>query len=121
MALIDVSELLTDPDFVDQVMLVTAHQGVNELGMNQLIYNAAVTVDMALQDTSADDYIKYIGHTFSNNSLTVFSAYPLIDKEGYTTFIYHNDRKWRLHKIAEDWFNHGQGYQKAIFILDKTS
>lgn len=121
MALIDVSELLVDPDFVDKVLLVKAQQTVNELGMNQLSYSEAIEVAMAVQDTSADDYVKYIGHTFSNNAITVFSAYKLIETNEYTTFIYHNDRKWRLHKVVEDWLNHGKGYQKAIFIWDKTS
>jgi uncharacterized protein YlxW (UPF0749 family) len=121
MALIDVSDLMTDPDFCDTVTIVKAQQVVNVDGLNQLSYSEPVTIEAVCQDTSADDYVKYVGHTFSNNSLTVFTSYKLQVSNEYTTIMYFRDRKWRLHKIAKDARNFGNGFQKCIFIWNKTS
>lgn len=121
MAVIDVSELMTDPDFCDTVTIVKAQQVVNSEGLNQLSYGDPVEVSVVCQDTSADDYVKYIDHTFSNNALTVFTAYKLQLSGEYTTTLLFRDRRWRLHTIAKDASNFGRGFQKCIFIRDTVN
>jgi hypothetical protein len=120
MALIDVSELINDPCFCDDAMVELCNESIDDYGMNSQVCTPPINDRFVFQDTTADDYIRFISHTFVANSVTVYAKGAYFDdiSVAYLTW---RGKRWVLKVVAEDYRNHGMGYQKCLFVLDEKN
>lgn len=119
MALIDTSELLSDPDFCDTVGLIRRTSEVNDNGRNVVTEAAPVNVLMSVQGPKAEDFIRNPDLVNLNGVKAVWysgTLLPLVVGE-YSDIIVWNGLRYQVHKIDEDYSNFGGGYMKAFCAL----
>lgn len=117
MALIDVSELLSDPDFVDDFAVVRSTRTVGTDGRTVDVpgyYYTYGCVQPAKESQlrqlpEADRVGDFI------SVVTVFQLYALTDSTA-PDIVQWNCRNYRV-KVTRDWTNYGEGFNEALCEL----
>ncbi len=121
MAQVDVSELLTDPDFVDEVTLIRRESTVGTDGEHEVSAGEESTIYASVQDVEGEDLARLPEGTRLHDALTVYfggKLYPAGDGT-FGDLIVWNGRRYLVHQIAEDFTNWGGGgYVKALCIAE---
>ena len=120
MALIDVSELLTDPDFVDPITAVRRTQTVGNDGI-AVFTNATLPVTLAsVQPGGKDALYRFPDLANPDEWIRVYCDVRLVahsEAEG----IYGDMLTWKGGRYqvqtSDDWSNFGAGYTKALARL----
>jgi cytoplasmic iron level regulating protein YaaA (DUF328/UPF0246 family) len=121
MAEIDVSELLTDPDFVDVMTLVTRFPLTTTLGENIMTEQTFESVG----SVQPADYrtLQRIPEALRNENISSFwfKGKIISTEDGkYSSIIVFKGQRYQVLKVA-DWSNWGQGYCEGICVAEKPS
>ena len=121
MANIDVSALLSDPDFIDQFTLIKRTVSINPAsGAAVLTEDGGVLVYGSVQSGSTDDLQFLPAGVRLSDLITVYYSGELSVERvnGYSDLIVWNGRRYTVQDIDGDWLNWGAGYIKAICVLE---
>ena len=114
MANLDVSFLLSDPDFVDNFTVVRRTQTVNAYGETQISEVASVVVG-SVQPASPDDMQRLPDSAQRRDAVTVYSGITL-SADAYPDVVVWKGKRYQV-RDSEDFGNYGDGYSKAVATL----
>lgn len=122
MALIDVTQLFSDPDFTDTVQLIRRSKTVNTHGEGVLTEAAALNVSMVVQPATGDDLKKTPEAAVLTEYIKVWfqGELNLQTVSGYSDIIVHRGRRFECY-TPDDFGNYGAGYMSAICILENPN
>ncbi len=121
MAQIDVTELFTDPDFVDAMSLITRHPMVNTKGenfMNEVVLDSVGSVQPASGKTisrlpEALRVADVSSFWFKGEIVTsALNKYPSI--------IVFKGKRYQVLQV-DDWTNWGQGWCEGVCVAEKPA
>lgn len=115
MALIDVTELLSDADFTNSFSVIRRVDSVNNYGENQLSETTLSGVVGSVQPASPDDMQRLPDSVRRRDAITVYSV-TRISPDAYPDVVVWNGKKYQA-QTSEDFGNYGAGYTKAICTL----
>jgi len=121
MALIDVSDLLRDPDFTNLVTLIRRTSTVNQHGENVLT-ETACNIAASVQGINAEDLVKLPEGARLSDVITVFYRGELQpeSKGGYSDIIVWQGRRYQVKTIDENFMNFGAGFTRAICVMEEV-
>lgn len=121
MALIDVTELLSDPDFIDPVSIVSRTPIINNFGENTLNETSIQTVGSvqpasgkALQRLPQDLQISDM------SSFWVKAEIAVNEPGKYTDVLVFKSRRYQVVTVFQ-WSNWGAGYSEGLCVAEKPS
>lgn len=120
MALIDVTNLLSDPDFSDTATLIKRTSSVDSFGRNALI-EAEETITCVVQGLGNDDLAKLPTYAASLENIVVHYKGALYCADGagtYSDIIRWRDKRYEVTAILENLINYGGGWTKAAATLE---
>lgn len=119
MARIDVSEIITDPDFQDSVTLIRRTSVVNSTGRNVLAESSS-TVKMIVQPAKPDDLKRLPDSVRRQDAINVWYRGVLSSDAGgvYPDIVVWNSKRFQVYTSDPfgNWAN-GTGYTEAICAL----
>lgn len=117
MALIDVSELLLDPDFTDQATLIKRYLDVNANG-EAVIAEMETPITAVIQGVNNQDLVKLPEGARLSDAITVYYQGELQAEleNGYSDIIVWRGRRYEVGPVTENFMNHGAGFTKAICV-----
>ena len=120
MADIDVSELLSDPDFLDTVSLIIRSSTVTG-GRNVLSETITNNVNMIIQPASGKDIAKLPEGARGFETIAIWYKGELssLRQNGYSDIIVWNTKRYEVQHV-EPFGNWGSGYYKCIATLTKV-
>lgn len=121
MALIDVTELLSDPDFVNEVTLVNRVPNVNDMGENTLVETGFVTVG-SVQPASGKT-ISRLPEALRVANISSFWVKGEIIADGsarYPDILVFNDKRYQVQTV-NDWTNYGAGYSEGTCVVEQPT
>lgn len=123
MALIDTSELLSDPDFCDTVGLIRRTATIGSNGRNVLAEATPLMVLMSVQGLKAGDFIRMPDLANFDSVIAVWYNGILIPDAttDYSDIIVWNGKRYQVHKIDEDFSNFGGGFMKAFCTAENSN
>jgi hypothetical protein len=122
MALIDVSDILRDPDFTNVVTLIRRAVTINEHGENVMAETACYITAVVQGD--AQEILEKLpdGARLSDAIMVYFRGTLTAERPGgYADIIVWNGRRYQVKEIAEDFHNYGAGFTKALCLLEAVS
>ena len=122
MALIDVSELLTDPDFTNQVTLVRRLSTVNTYGENVMTESVS-TITVVVQSLGKESLRRVPEGARLSGMIDVYYKGALYAEQpgGYADIIVWGGNRYQVFELAEDFMNYGSGFTKAICKLEEVN
>lgn len=121
MALVDVTELLSDPDFVDPVRIFHRTATVNTKGENELTELYVDTIG-SVQPTSGRD-LQRLPEALRIQDVKTFWIKGEIKSDGNSA--YPDILVWQCNRYAVqmvlEWTNFGQGWCQALCVREKPS
>jgi len=114
MAIIDVTELLGDADFVDSFSVIRRVNSVNNYGEN-VLSESTISAVGSIQPASPDDMQRLPDSVRRRDAITVYSV-TRISPDAYPDVVVWNGKKYQA-QTSEDFGNYGAGYTKAICTL----
>lgn len=119
MALIDVSEIVTDPDFLDSVTLIRRTSVVGNNGRNVLAESSS-TVSMVVQPAKPDDLKRLPDSVRRQDAINVWYRGTLSSDAGglYPDIVVWNSKRFQVQTSDPfgNWAN-GTGYTESICTL----
>lgn len=124
MAKIDVSDLLTDPDFTDKATLIHRAQTVNNKGraaLTETIVTPPITV--VVQNIDTEILEKYPDLATLSDKITVWYRGVLTAESvnGYSDVVVWKGDRYLVKYVDEDYMNFGKGWTKAVCVLEKVN
>ena len=120
MADLDVSELISDPDFCDEVQLIrrTAVSGDN--GRNQVTELPPSTEYMVVQGLKARDFQRFpdLVDLYGVKAFWFVGVFLEESETQYSDIVVYNGLRYQIHKVDEDFRNYGAGFMKAFAALE---
>lgn len=122
MALIDVSSLLTDPDFTDTVTLIRRAASVNSFGENVLTETQS-TITAVVQGANTEKLDRLPEGAKLSDMLDVYYKGILYAQSpsGYADIIVWGGKRYQIFEVSEDYMNYGAGFVKAICKLEAVN
>ncbi len=121
MALIDVSELMTDPDFVDPISVITRVPAINSLGemsMTETVLQSVGSVQPA--DWKTVQKLPE-GMRVANVASFWFKGKIIATEPGkYSSILVFNGVRYQVQTVA-DWSNFGEGYCEGTCVAEVPS
>ena len=114
MAIIDVTELLGDADFVDSFSVIRRVNSVHNYGEN-VLSESTISAVGSIQPASPDDMQRLPDSVRRRDAITVYSV-TRISPDAYPDVVVWNGKKYQA-QTSEDFGNYGAGYTKAICTL----
>ena len=123
MADIDVSELMDDPDFTDEVILITRVSSVGANGRLVLVESDPATVDMIVQRPKASVLAMFPDMVQLAGVIQVWYGGHINAQSlnGYSDVIVWDSRRYQTQEIVFDGMNWGEGYTSALCILESVN
>lgn len=121
MARIDTTELLTDPDFVDQIVIINRVSVVNTLGQNMTKETAINSVG-SIQPTDGPT-MKRLPQSLQNQNTSTFwvrADLSDIDNCKYPPVIVFRGKRFQVKQVF-DWNNWGTGWSEGICVAEALS
>lgn len=118
MAQVDVTELLTDPDFVDAIQLVTRIPSINSLGEN-ILKESCVNSFGSVQPASGRVIQRLPEALRVANLSTFWFKGPIIASEPgkYSSILIFKGRRYQV-QLVFDWTNFGQGWSEGTCVAE---
>jgi hypothetical protein len=117
MALIDVSALLDDPDFIDQYTYTRRVQTVGSDGVGVLTPTGPTVAQGSIQAATAKDLARFPDDARAGDWIRIYTRTALLAQDE-AAGIYADLVTWRgrLYQVnaADDWSNYGAGYTKVL-------
>lgn len=122
MAQLDVSELMTDPDFADDIQVISRSPAVNSLGENfirEVVRSSVGSVQPADYKT-----IKRLPEALQNENVMSFwvrgeQIQTTADCQ-YPSILVFKAHRFQVMKV-EDWSHWGAGYCEGICVAEKPT
>lgn len=118
MSRIDITELLTDPDFVDEMTVITRYPRVNSKGENLLNEKQVISVG-SVQPASGKTVFK-LPEEFrvANVSEFYFKGAIIATAPGkYSSIIVFKGQRFQVQTVA-DWTNWGAGWTEGTCVAE---
>lgn len=118
MALIDVSELMVDPDFVDKMVLVTRVSKVNNLGQNVL--TEAFENSFGSIQPASGQTLERLPEAMRNVNMVSFwfKGKIIATAAGkYSSLLIFKGSRFNV-KTVFDWTNWGEGWSEGLCIAE---
>lgn len=122
MALLDVSELMSDPDFVDPIQVINRVPGVDSFGQAYFTEKAIDTVG-SVQPASYRTVQKLpeAMRVANVSSFWVRGSAIVASREGaYASILVFRGVRYQVQTVA-DWSNFGEGYTEGTCVAEKPS
>jgi hypothetical protein len=119
---IDVSDLLLDPDFIDNVSVIRRTAIVNNRGENVLTEASTLNTVASVQPASYKQ-IQRVPEALRSSDIRAFfiKAEVKADSAGtYTDLITYLGQRWQVITSAP-WLNYGGGWNEVICVIEKAS
>lgn len=122
MALIDVSELLTDPDFTNTVTLIRRASTVNTYGENVMTETQS-TITAVVQGANTESLERVPEGVRLSDLIDVYYKGPLTAESpsGYADIIVWGGKRYQVFEVVEDFMNFGAGFTKAVCKLEAVN
>ena len=122
MALIDVSDLLRDPDFTNVVTLIRRSVTVNGHGEN-VMTESACYITAVVQGDNTETLDKLPEGARLSDVITVYYRGTLTAERpgGYADIIVWQGKRFQVKEVTEDFLNYGAGFTKALCVLEAVS
>lgn len=122
MALIDVSDLLRDPDFTNVVTLIRRSVAINAHGEN-VMTETPCYITAVVQGNDTETLEKLPEGASLSDAITVYYRGTLTAERpgGYADIIVWNGLRYQVKSVTEDFQNYGAGFTKALCILEAVS
>lgn len=123
MALIDVSELLSDPDFADSATLITRGVTVNEFGESVMSEEVPEAVTVVVAGNGGEESLSKLPEAV--RLVDVISVYyaGLLSAErpgGYSDVIEWNGVRYQV-RYVDNYMNFGRGFCRALCVRETVS
>lgn len=121
MALIDVSFLLSDPDFTDTATLITRAMTVNEWGEGET-QESSVQITAVIQPATGKDLERLPEGAKLHETIRVWYRGELLPERenGYADIVVWKGKRYQV-KTADPWDNYGAGYWRALCVMEGAS
>ena len=122
MALIDVSDLLRDPDFTNIVTLIRRTSSINGHGEHTMTENACNIV-ASVQGADAEELERLPEGARLHDLITVYYRGDLQAESvgGYSDLIVWQGRRYTVKIVDENFMNFGAGFTRAICAMEEVS
>lgn len=122
MARIDVSFLLTDPDFTNVVTLIRRTSTVNEHGENVLAETSCM-IPVVVQGDLAESLERLPEGARLSDVISVYYRGDLMPERpgGYADVILWNGYRYQVREIDENYRNFGAGFTKALCVREAVN
>lgn len=122
MALIDVSELLTDPDFTNTVTLIRRASTVNTYGEN-IMTETQSTITAVVQGANTESLERVPEGARLSDLIDVYYKGQLTAESpsGYADVIVWGGKRYQVFEVVEDFMNFGAGFTKAVCKLEAVN
>jgi hypothetical protein len=118
MALIDVSPLMTDPDFVDSVKLVSRTPWVDSLGQNHIAEDVLSTVgSVQPADFKTVQKLPEALRVADVSSFWVKAVIQASAPGKYSSILIFKNTRYQVQTVA-DWSNFGEGYTEGTCVAE---
>ena len=119
MALLDVSDLLVDPDFTNVVTLIKRSATVNEHG-ETVLTEASCLISAVVQGDNPEVLERLPQGARLSDIITVYTRAELEveSNSGYADVVVWRGRRFQVQDVAEDFMNYGAGFTKAFCMLE---
>lgn len=121
MALIDVTDLLTDPDFTDPITIISRTSTVDAHGENQLADTSRAAV--AVVEAASGETLKRLpAGAVVSDYITVYTNEHLVADSpgGYADVVQWQGKRYQV-QVVTDWTNWGPGWTQADCLIEKVS
>lgn len=122
MALIDVSELLLDPDFVNPIQIIRRTSSVNSMGENVIDSETVIDTFGSVQPAKYKD-IQRLPEALRIEDVRSFYVKMEILQDGtsvYPDLIVWGGERFAV-KTCAPWLNFGQGWNEGIAVREKPT
>jgi galactose-6-phosphate isomerase len=122
MADLDVSFLLDDSLFVDEFQLFKRQASVNQDGEGIMPDGKAVNCTGSVQPASQRDIERLPEALRNHEAIRIYTREVLsADEQGrYADVVVWRGSRWQV-KAVDDWSNYGDGYVKAICLMEQPN
>jgi hypothetical protein len=122
MALIDVSDLLRDPDFTNVVTLIRRASVVNQHGENVLT-ETSCSIVASVQGLNTADLERVPEGARLHDLITVYYRGDLQAESvnGYADVIVWRGHRYQVRTVDEEFMNFGAGFTRAICSMEEVS
>lgn len=122
MAKIDVSDLLLDPDFLDNVTLIRRSSTVDGNGEGVLSETPS-TVKMCVQGANTETLQRMPEGARLSDIITVYyrGALNVESAGGYADVIVWGGKRYQVKETPEDFMNYGNGFTMANCLLEPVN
>jgi galactose-6-phosphate isomerase len=118
MAQIDVTELLCDPDFVDEISLITRKPSVNLYG--ELSVEETVTDSIGSVQPASGKVLQRLPEAMRLNDMSTFwfKGQIIASEPGkYASILVFKGKRYQVQSI-QDWSNFGAGYTEGLCVAE---
>ena len=121
MARIDVSELLNDPDFVEQITLIKRTVSINEHGENPLTETASI-IYACIQGMAGSELERQPQSARLHDTITIYTKSILqSEKEsGYADVVVWQGNRYQVKSVV-NFKNYGVGYTQGTCVLEAVN
>lgn len=118
MSRIDVTELLTDPDFVDQMQVISRVPQINSLGENSLVETTKDTVG-SIQPSSGKEVQRLPEALRISNVMTFWFKGEIVTSEPgkYTDVLVFKGKRFQV-LMVYDWTQWGAGWSEGVCVAE---
>ena len=122
MALIDVSELLTDPDFTNTVTLVRRSSTVDTYGENTMVETSS-SITAVVKGANTESLERVPEGARLSDLIDVYYKGQLTAESpgGYADIIVWQGKRYQVFEVVEDFMNYGAGFTKAVCKLEAVN
>jgi hypothetical protein len=122
MALIDVSELLTDPDFTNTVTLIRRSSTVDTYGENTMVETSS-SITAVVQGANTESLERVPEGARLSDLIDVYYKGQLTAESpgGYADIIVWQGKRYQVFEVVEDFMNYGAGFTKAVCKLEAVN
>lgn len=122
MADIDVSDLLTDPDFTSTATLIRRAVSVNSYGESVLTETPSM-ITAVIQGSGAETLDRLPEGVRLSDLIDVYYKGVLSAERpaGYADVILWGGKRYQVFEVTEDFMNFGQGFMKAVCKLETVA
>ena len=122
MANIDVSELLSDPDFTDTATLIRRASSINGFGELELT-ETPETITAVIQGPEPMDFKQNPDAAWLTDAIAVWwrGSFTVEAPGGYSDVVVWHGKRYICEQVQEDYINWGTGWTRALFRLEKVN
>lgn len=123
MANIDVSDILLDPDFTNEMSLIRRSASISSKGRNTLVEAEPLTITACMQNVDTETLEKYPDLALLSDKISVWYKGTLTAESvnGYSDIIVFGSTRYYVKYVDEDYTNFGQGWTKAVCVMEKVN